>query len=56
MAKDLGVNRLYVVLNKVYPGQIEDIKREMSFMPILGFLPYDPIVVQADLTGQSTLI
>jgi CO dehydrogenase nickel-insertion accessory protein CooC1 len=22
-------------------------------LPILGFLPYDPQVIQADLTGQS---
>ncbi len=53
LAKDIGVNRVYAVINKVHPGQIEEIKREMSFIPILGYLPYDPIAVQADLTGQS---
>ncbi|KJR46384.1 CO dehydrogenase accessory protein CooC (nickel insertion) [Desulfosporosinus sp. I2] len=25
----------------------------MDLIPILGYLPYDPIAVQADLTGQS---
>ncbi|MDR3587411.1 MAG: carbon monoxide dehydrogenase, partial [Desulfosporosinus sp.] len=40
-------------INKVHPGQIEDIQREMNFIPILGYLPYDAMAVQADLTGQS---
>lgn len=53
LAKDIGVNQVYAVINKVHPGQIEAIKREMNFIPILGYLPYDPMAVQADLSGQS---
>ncbi|HZK53498.1 MAG TPA: hypothetical protein VFC84_04830 [Desulfosporosinus sp.] len=46
-------NYILAVLNKVHPGQIDDIQRAMSFIPILGYLPYEPMAVQADLTGQS---
>ena len=53
LAKDIGVSQVFAVINKVHPGQIEEIQREMDFIPILGYLPYDPIAVQADLTGQS---
>ena len=53
LAKDIGVNQVFAVINKVHPGQIEDIEREMNFIPILGYLPYEPMAVQADLTGQS---
>jgi CO dehydrogenase maturation factor len=53
LAKDIGVNQVYAVINKVHPGQIEQIKNEIDFIPYLGYLPYDQIAVEADLTGRS---
>lgn len=53
LADDLGVHNVYAVANKVHGGQLDDIEREIDFLPILGYFPYDPIVVNADLNGKN---
>jgi CO dehydrogenase maturation factor len=54
LAGDIGLKRLYLVGNKVRGASDEAFIRQIAEgLPILGFLPYDPQVIQADLTGQS---
>lgn len=53
--KDLGVERVYVVANKVRPGDEELVAANIDFLPLLGILPYDSSAVQVDLAGGSVL-
>jgi len=53
LAQDLGIHEIYAVVNKVHEGQLEEIKREINFLPIIGHFPYDPVVVSADLNGKN---
>ncbi|WP_034425160.1 AAA family ATPase [Thermanaerosceptrum fracticalcis] len=53
LAKDLGVARVFAVANKVRLGDEEIIRQELNFLPILGFIPYDPALISADLSGVS---
>ncbi|MBE3582463.1 MAG: AAA family ATPase [Thermoanaerobacteraceae bacterium] len=53
LARDLGVTRVFAVANKVRPGDEETIRQEVNFLPILGFIPYDPALISADLSGGS---
>lgn len=52
-ARDLGVERVFAVANKVRPGQEESVRQALDFLPLLGILPYDPEAVTADLTGKT---
>jgi len=53
LAKDLGLTKVAVVGNKIRgPEDEEFLKNNMPDLPILGFLPYDPKVIEADLTGK----
>jgi len=53
LAKDLGLTKVAVVGNKTRGPEDEDfLKKNMPDLPILGFLPYDPRVIEADLTGK----
>lgn len=49
LAKDIGVEQVFAVVNKVHPGQWEKIKVMLDFIPILGYFPFDPRVIDADL-------
>jgi CO dehydrogenase maturation factor len=49
LAKDIGVERVYAVVNKVHPGQWEKVNGMLNFVPILGYFPFDYRVVEADL-------
>ncbi|MFH1616038.1 MAG: AAA family ATPase [Planctomycetota bacterium] len=50
MAKDLGVNRIAAIANKVSePAQLADIKSQLKDMHILGSVTYSPLIQQADL-------
>jgi len=51
-ARDLGVERIYAVANKVRPGDEAALEAALE-IPILGMLPYDPTAVQVDLAGES---
>ena len=53
LAKDLGLTKVAVVGNKIRGPADEDfLKKNISDLPILGFLPYDPKIIEADLTGK----
>ena len=53
-ADDLGMKNLHLVANRVRNDSDQAFIREMAGdLPVLGFLPYDPQVIEADLTGQA---
>ena len=53
LANDLGLTKVAVVGNKVRGPEDEAfLKKNISDLPILGFLPYDAKVIEADLTGR----
>lgn len=52
-ARDLGVERVFVVANKVRPGDEASVEAAIDFLPLLGMLPYDPTAVNVDLAGGS---
>lgn len=54
LAGDIGLKRLYLVGNRVRGEADEAFIRQMAgHLPVLGFLPLDPKVIDADLTGQA---
>jgi CO dehydrogenase maturation factor len=54
LASDLGLERYGVVGNKTRDGRDEALIREaLDGIPILGFLPYDPQAIEADLGGEA---
>lgn len=54
LASDLGMKNLHLVGNRVRSESDQAFIREMAGnLPVLGFLPYDPMVIEADLTGQA---
>jgi CO dehydrogenase maturation factor len=54
LAGDIGLKRLYLVGNRVRGAADETFIRQIAGeLPILGFLPYDSQVIEADLTGQA---
>ncbi len=54
LAGDIGLKRLYLVGNRVRSEADEAFIRQIAGdLPILGFLPYDQQVIEADLTGQA---
>lgn len=53
LASDLGVQKVYAVVNKVQAGQLAEIEQVLDFLPVLGHFPYDPVVVDADFYGQN---
>jgi CO dehydrogenase maturation factor len=53
LATDLGLTRVAVVGNKVRtPADQEFLKNNMAGLPVLGYLPFDEKVIEADLTGR----
>lgn len=54
LAADLGISRIYVVGCKVRSERDEAfIAGALPDMPILGFLPYSPQAIEADLAGRA---
>jgi CO dehydrogenase maturation factor len=52
LANDIGLNRIYLVGNKVRnDDEIEFLKSETPQIPVLGFLPVDLAVQEADRLG-----
>jgi CO dehydrogenase maturation factor len=49
LASDIGIKRLFVVLNKVDPAEREQLESMLQGFHILGSLPYSAGVRQADL-------
>ncbi len=53
LAEDLGLTKVAVVGNKIRgPEDEEFLRQNLPDLPILGFLPYDPKVIEADLQGK----
>jgi CO dehydrogenase maturation factor len=53
LAKDLGLNKVAVVGSKIRgPGDEEFLKKNLPDFPILGFIPFDNKIVEADLHGR----
>lgn len=53
LAKDIGVEQVYAVVNKVHPGQGEKVSELLNFIPVLGYFPYDYRIVEADLNREN---
>jgi len=55
LGTDIGVERFAAVINKVGEGEIGavDKKLEELGIPVLGAVPYDSLLVKADLAGRS---
>ena len=52
LAGDIGLERIAIVANKVRGPQDEQaIAKALADFEILGYLPYDPLLVEADLAG-----
>jgi CO dehydrogenase maturation factor len=49
LAEDIGVKRVFAVVNKVHPGQWDKLSGMLDFIPVLGYFPFDHRVVEADL-------
>ena len=53
LAKDIGLTKVAVVGNKIRGPADEDfLKKNIHDLPILGFLPFDDKVIEADLAGR----
>ncbi len=53
LAKDIGLTKVAVVGNKIRGPADEDfLRKNIHDLPILGFLPFDDKVIEADLTGK----
>jgi CO dehydrogenase maturation factor len=54
LAEDLGIRRIGIAGNKVRsPGDEEFIRAGAGDIPVLGFLPYDARLIEADLAGAG---
>jgi CO dehydrogenase maturation factor len=53
LAKDLGLKKVAVVGSKIRgPGDEEFLKKNLPDFPILGFIPFDDQIIEADLKGR----
>ncbi len=53
LARDLGLTKVAVVGNKIRgPEDEEFLKKNIADLPILGFLPFDNQIIEADLAGK----
>jgi CO dehydrogenase maturation factor len=53
LAKDLGLDKVAIVGNKVRTDKDKEfLEKNLPDLPILGFMPYDEKVIEADLTGK----
>ncbi len=53
LARDIGLQNIVVVGNKIRgPNDEEVIRQSLTGMEVIGFLPYDEALVEADLKGD----
>jgi CO dehydrogenase maturation factor len=53
LADDLGLKKVAVVGSKIRgPGDEEFLKKNLPDFPILGFIPFDDKIIEADLKGR----
>ena len=58
LARELGIGRVYAVANKVRDEQDAEAVREYfgrHFVPLVGMLPFDETVVEADRRGIAPM-
>lgn len=58
LAKDLGIERIYMVANKIRSPRDEATVREFAgrhALPVAGVVPYDPAIVDADERGTAVM-
>ena len=56
LARDIGLDNIAVVGNKIHSQQEREyIATKLKGFPLLGFIPYDPALVKADLNNRSLL-
>jgi CO dehydrogenase maturation factor len=54
LAADIGVERIFVVANKIrQPEQLERLKEKLTDQIMIGTLPYSAELARADLEGRS---
>ncbi|MHB1130839.1 MAG: ATP-binding protein [Chloroflexota bacterium] len=54
LAADIGLRRVYVAGSKVHdPTELEFILEHVKGLPVLGYISYSPLIVEADLRGVS---
>jgi CO dehydrogenase maturation factor len=53
LAHEIGIDHVGVVFNKVPPGlPLADLEKRLGGLMVLGSIPYDARIAQADLLGQ----
>jgi CO dehydrogenase maturation factor len=53
LADDLGLKKIVIVGNKIRGAADEEfLKKNLPDFPILGFIPFDEKIIEADLTGR----
>jgi len=53
LAHDLGLKKVAIVGNKIRSAADEEfLKKNLPDFPILGFIPFDEKIIEADLTGR----
>ncbi|MDR9449945.1 MAG: AAA family ATPase [Acidimicrobiia bacterium] len=54
LAQDIGLTRMWLVGNRIHNDEdVRFLEQEASDLPLLGYLPEDPGVVDADRRGES---
>ena len=58
LAKDLGIDRIHMVANKIRSSRDEETVRQFAgrhSVTVAGFVPFDPAVVEADERGAAVM-
>jgi len=58
LAKDLGIDRIHMVANKIRSSRDEEAVRQFAgrhAVTVVGVVPFDPAVVEADERGAAVM-
>ncbi|MEE8205154.1 MAG: hypothetical protein V3T68_03785, partial [Dehalococcoidales bacterium] len=56
LAQDIGLSNMAAVGNKVHSqAEQEFLTSSLPDFPFIGFIPYDPAILEADLAGRPRL-
>jgi len=56
LARDIGIEKLAIVGNKIHNREEQDfITSRLGDFDVLGFIPYDPAIVQAEISNRPLL-
>ncbi|MDW7674516.1 MAG: AAA family ATPase [Bacillota bacterium] len=53
LAQDLGIEKVYAVVNKCQPGLEQKVTEALAPIPLLGIIPYRPELVLSDLESEN---